>query len=296
MRFLFSAVVLALLVSCSSDDRSLVYPETLGLSYAESEKDMQGTYNSLRAEIQNSDLHIYKEINFKQLLESHRKRSRETRMIMFSNPLLEAQLIEQKPEIGMEFPSRILTYEDRNGYVLAGYNNIEYLGRMYDISDIGALQNLEASLSQIVSKSTENMVLKNNIIVVGRSHMTLPSANSFNDTYNSLRNAIADNPNLSLIETVDHAENGRLAGVELRPNRLLLFVAGEFEADLVDREQLASIDLPIRILVWVDENNKTQITYQNLDTLLLRHALRSDVYKLDDIKNLLARMVIEAAN
>lgn len=295
MRFLLSAIALALFVSCSSDDRNLSYPETPGLAYAESEEDFVSTYGSLRSEIQNSDFTIHKEINFKDFAESHGKRSRDTRMILFSNPSLEAPLISQKPEMGLEFPSRVMVYEDRDRYVLVAYNNTEFLSRMYELNDMSAIQNLESSLSQIVSNSTGNMTIKNESTTFGRNAMTIPSANSFTETFNRLRNEIADSNELTLVETINHQQAASMVGIEMRQNRLLLLTTGEFEANLIDGNQLASIDLPIRILVWEDENNITQISYQNLDTMMLRHNI-SDAYKLDDVKNMLARMVIEAAN
>lgn len=296
MRFLLSTLLLVVLVSCSSDDRSLNYPEVMGLVYSDSQHDFVTTYNALRSEIQHSDFRIHKEINFKNYAESNGKRSRETRMILFSNPSLEAPLIQNKPEIGLEFPSRVLTYEDRNKYALVAYNKIEYLGRIYEVSDLGAIQNLEASLAHIVSNSTGNTVLDNGSNIAGRNHMTIPSANSYIETFNKLRNMIADDDKLTLLETIDHQENARLVGVDISPNRLLLLTTGDFEANLIDKNQLSSVDLPIRILVWEDENNKTQISYQNLDTLIYRHDMNSNIEGLENVKNLLARMVIEAAN
>lgn len=296
MRFILSALVVALFISCSSDDRALTYPNTPGLAYVESEFEFRDTYSALRAKIQQSDYQIYKEIDFKEYAESYRRRSREAKMILFSNPSLEALLIQDTPEIGIEFPSRMLTFEDRDKYVLVAYNNIEYLSRMYSLNNMGAVQNMESSMSQIASTVSGNMTLKNETAFAGINTITASSSRSFNQVYNYLRNAIADNPEMNLIADVDHQLNALSVGMNIRANRVLLFTTGELEANMVDRHQLSTIDLPLRILVWEDENNRVKVSYTNLNTLKDRHQMDSNIGRLEEVKRMLAELVVESAN
>lgn len=296
MRFILSALILALFVSCSSDDRTKHYPNTPGLAYAESESDFRTTYNALRGNIQQADYQIYKEIDFKEYAESHRNRSREVKMILFSNPSLEALLIKDMPEIGIEFPSRMLTFEDRNKYVLIAYNNTEYLSRMYGLNNMGVVQSMESSLSQITSNVAGNITLKNETAFTGINTITISSSHSFNQVFNYLRNAIVDSPKMNLVAEVDHQFNALSVGVNIRPNRVLLFTTGELEANMVDRHQLSTIDLPLRILVWEDENNRIKVSYTNLNTIKNRHQMDSNIGRLDEVKKMLAELVIESAN
>ncbi|HLW15648.1 MAG TPA: DUF302 domain-containing protein [Flavobacteriaceae bacterium] len=296
MRFILSALVVALFLSCSSDDRALTYPNTPGLAYAESEFDFKNTYSALRTNIQQANYQFHKEIDFKKYAESYRRRSRETKMILFSNPSLEAMLIQETPEIGIEFPSRMLTYEDRDRYVLVAYNNVEYLSRMYGLNNTGAVQNMEYSLSQIASNVAGNMTLKNETAFAGINTITVSSTHSFNQVFNHLRNAIADNPEMDLIADVDHQLNALSVGVNIRANRVLLFTTGELEANMVDRHQLSTIDLPLRILVWEDENNRVKVSYTNLNTIKDRHQMDSNIGKLEEVKRMLAELVVESAN
>lgn len=296
MRFIISALALTLFISCSSDDRSLTYPDTTGLAYAESEQDFTNTYSSLRAEVQRSDYQIVKEIDLKEYTESYRRRSRQTKMILFSNPELETPLINENPEMGLEFPTRLLTYEDRGKYVLVAYNNTEYLSRMYGLNNMGAIQNMEASLSNIVSNATDNVTLKNGTAIAGKNTLSASSRNSFAETYNRLRNAIADSEDMNLIAEVDHQANSWTIGGDIRPNKVLIFTTGEMEADLIDRYQVSSVDLPVRILVWEDEDGKTQISYQDLETLIYRHQINSGDANIDEIRRKLRTMVYDAAD
>ena len=295
MRFLLSVLMVALFVSCSSDDRTITYPDTPGLAYAESESEFTETYRGLRASLQNSDYRIEKEIDFKEYAESLGKRSREAKMILFSNPSLEVPLLKDNPEMGMEFPSRILTFEDRDKFVLLAYNNTEYYSRMYGLNSMAAVQNLESSLSQIVSDQAGNMTMKNETAMVGKNTITIPSTNSFNETFNILRNTIADDSKVNLIAEVDHQLNARTVGENIRPNKLLLFTTGELEANLIDRHQLSIMDLPLRLLVWEDENNKVYVSYSNLLTITDRHGIIG-IDKFLEVRGMLADMVISATN
>lgn len=296
MRFIVSALALTLFISCSSDNRTLNYPDVTGLAYAESEQDFANTYSNLRSEVQRADYQIIKEVDFKQYAESHGRRSRDAKMILFSNPGLETPLISENPEIGLEFPTGLLTYEDRGKYVLVAYNNTEYLSRMYNLNNMGAVQNMESSLSNLVSVATDNMTLKNTTAIAGKNSLRHSSSNSFNETFNRLRNAIADSPDMNLIAEVDHQANAMAIGSNIRQNKVLVFTSGEMEADLIDRYQISSIDLPIRISVWVDEDGITQISYQDLETIIYRHKINSGDTNIDEIRRELRTMVFDAAD
>lgn len=296
MRFILSTLIIALFISCSSDDRTLTYPNTPGLAYAESAFDFRGTYDALRTKIQQAEYHIYEELDFKDYAESYGRRSRQSKMILFSNPSLEALLIKDTPEIGIEFPSGMLTYEDRDKYVLVAYNSVEYLSRMYGLNNMKVVQNMESSIAQIASNASGNMTLKNETAFAGINTITVSSNHSFNKVFNYLRNAISDSPEMNLIADVDHQLNALSAGVTIPANRVLVFTTGELEANMVDRHQLSAIDLPLRILVWEDENNKVKVSYTNLNTLKDRHQMDSNIGKLEEVKKMLAELVIESAN
>lgn len=295
MRFLFSVLMVTLFISCSSDDRTLIYPNTPGLAYAESEASFTETYLELRSFLQQANYNIHTEFDFKEYSDSYGKRSREAKMILFSNPALEAPLLKDNPKIGMEFPSRVLTYEDRDKYTLVAYNNMEYYSRMYDLNNTGAVQNMESSLSQVISTVTGNITMKNETAMVGKNTITIASRKSFNETYNTLRNTIVDHPEMSLVAEVDHQLNASSVGESIRPNKLLLFTTGQLEANLIDRHQLSIVDLPLRFLVWEDENNKVHVSYSDLYTIKDRHQM-DEVSNLSEIRAILADIVISASN
>jgi hypothetical protein len=63
------------------------------------------------------------------------------RVLIFSDPVLEAQLVEINPLIAIDLPLRALAYEsvpDRSGEVI--FDSFEYLRSRYGLDDLPALE------------------------------------------------------------------------------------------------------------------------------------------------------------
>jgi uncharacterized protein (DUF302 family) len=83
---------------------------------------------------------------------------------------------------------------------------------------------------------------------------------------------------LTLFARIDHAENARQVGMELRPTELLIFGNPKAGTILMQDQQLSGFDLPIRVLVWQDDDGKVWLTYNDTAWLAARYRLgaRSD--------------------
>src|SRR5215469_5286743 len=79
--------------------------------------------------------------------------------------------------------------------------------------------------------------------------------------------------NITLFATIDHAAGAAQAGLTLRPTTLLIFGDPKAGTALMQDRQTAGIDLPLKILVWEDENGKVWITYNDLEWIKNRHQL-----------------------
>ena len=73
--------------------------------------------------------------------------------------------------------------------------------------------------------------------------------------------------------TVDHQESAASAGFALRPTRLVAFGNPKLGTPLMQERPTAGIDLPIKFLVWEDEDGVTQVTTNGIE-LARRHGLR----------------------
>ena len=83
--------------------------------------------------------------------------------------------------------------------------------------------------------------------------------------------------NITLFATIDHAAGATQAGLALRPTCLLIFGDPKAGTALMQDRQTAGIDLPLKLLVWEDEQAKVWITYNNLEWIKTRHRLSDAV-------------------
>lgn len=293
MRFIVKALILSLFVSCSSDNRSIVYPKSAGLSYSESEQGFVNTVSSLRDEAIYAGFKLEHSFDLKAYAELNKRRSREAQLLFLSNPKLEIPLIQESPTVGIEFPTRMFTYVDRNKYVLVAYNSPDYLKLGYDLENVDSkVKNLEHSISEFVVRATGASPMSNSNSYAGSTLKKQKSNKTFDQTFNMLRNMVLDNKNFKEELVVDHKQNAALIGEKIQPNKVLLFTTGTTEADLIDRYQIASVDLPLRFLVWEDKNGVVQVSWIDLDAIVNRHGVDANhVEKIDDIRRELLRMV-----
>jgi len=82
---------------------------------------------------------------------------------------------------------------------------------------------------------------------------------------------------------VDHAAAAKASGLELRPTTLIIFGSPMLGTPLMQREQAAGIDLPLRILVWQDAGGKVQVGYWPPSRL-------ADAHGLDSLRDVVDKM------
>jgi uncharacterized protein (DUF302 family) len=105
---------------------------------------------------------------------------------------------------------------------------------------------------------------------------TQPSSVSFGETITRIKGKLAKG-NVTLFAEIDHAAGAAQAGLTLRLTTLLIFGDPRAGTVLMQDQQMAGIDLPLKILVWEDENGKVWMTYNELAWIKERHSLSSHV-------------------
>ena len=70
---------------------------------------------------------------------------------------------------------------------------------------------------------------------------------------------------------IDHAAAAAKVGLELRPTEVLIFGNPTAGTPLMQAAQTMGIDLPLRALVWQDEDGKTWLAYNDPRWLATRH-------------------------
>jgi len=72
---------------------------------------------------------------------------------------------------------------------------------------------------------------------------------------------------------IDHSGEAKAAGLELRPTQLLIFGNPKAGSPLMQAAPTMGIDLPLKVLVWQDDQGQVHVTWNSPDYLTQRHGL-----------------------
>jgi uncharacterized protein (DUF302 family) len=109
--------------------------------------------------------------------------------------------------------------------------------------------------------------------------VTVPSSVSAKQTIDKLEAALKGG-GATIFARVDHAAGATSAGLTLRPTELLIFGNPKGGTPLMQSQQSAGIDLPLKALAWEDAAGKTWLSYNDPAWVATRHALSPDTAKV----------------
>ena len=95
----------------------------------------------------------------------------------------------------------------------------------------------------------------------------------FEDAYEALRNTLDANPNIGIVAEVDHMANANSVSMELDPTKVIFFGNPNLGTPLMQRNQLAGLDLPQKILVYQNKGGESYLGFNNTAYLSSRHGL-----------------------
>ena len=98
---------------------------------------------------------------------------------------------------------------------------------------------------------------------------------------------------MTVFAHIDHAAGAAAAGLPLRPTEVLIFGNAKAGTPLMEATQTVGIDLPLRVLVWRDENGTTWLSYNDPAWLAERHGILPE--SLDTLRQMSAALANLAA-
>ena len=81
---------------------------------------------------------------------------------------------------------------------------------------------------------------------------------------------------MKLFSVIDQSAEARGVGLELRDTTLVVFGSPVAGTPVMEAVPLAALDLPLRVLVWADEE-KTRVSYYDPVALAARHNVSADL-------------------
>ena len=99
-----------------------------------------------------------------------------------------------------------------------------------------------------------------------------PSNHSVEQTVEKLKNILQSN-GVTLFALVDHSGQAEKVGMKMRSTKLLVFGSPKAGTPLMLAAPRRTIDLPLKILIWEDNQGKVWVSYNSPDYLKQRHSL-----------------------
>ncbi len=109
------------------------------------------------------------------------------------------------------------------------------------------------------------------IIDVGSKH-------TVDETVERLK-GILNAKGVTLFALVDHSGEAEKAGMTMRPTKLLIFGSPIAGTPVMLAAPSIAIDLPLKILVWEDDQRKVWMSYNSPEYLQERHGVPSELVK-----------------
>src|ERR1700729_1365957 len=102
------------------------------------------------------------------------------------------------------------------------------------------------------------------------------SNHSVDETVEKLKN-ILQSKRVTLFALIDHSGEAEKAGMKMRPTKLLIFGSPKAGTPLMLAAPSSAIDLPLKILVWEDNDGKVWTSYNSAAYLQQRHGFPLDL-------------------
>ena len=124
---------------------------------------------------------------------------------------------------------------------------------------------------------------------------TVPSHFSPKETMDRLATEIQARE-MKVFARIDHAAGAAEVGLTLRPTELIIFGNARGGTPFMQSVQTVGIDLPLKVLVWQDEEGKTWVSSNEPRWIARRHGVRNAEQVVSKMGAALSAIARKAAN
>ena len=112
----------------------------------------------------------------------------------------------------------------------------------------------------------------------------IKSAYSVSETLDRLENAVKGK-GMTVFTRIDHAKGAAKVDKQLRPTELLIFGNPKVGTLLMQSNQNAGLDLPLKALAWEDSNGDVWLVYNEPGYLASRHGITDRDPVIEKMRN-----------
>ena len=114
---------------------------------------------------------------------------------------------------------------------------------------------------------------------------------SVEETVKRFENIVAER-GMQVFAFVDHSGEAEKVGLQMRPTKLIIFGSPKGGTPLMVAAPTLAIDLPLKVLVWQDEEGKVWVTFNSPEYLQERHGVPAELIKnISGVAALVAKAV-----
>jgi uncharacterized protein (DUF302 family) len=106
-----------------------------GIVRVKSAYGMEETITRLKKDVADKGIMFFSEINQSQLAEKAGIKLRPSTLLVFGNPPLGTLFLTSNPNSGLDWPVRLLVYQDEKGDVWAAYTDFGWIAHRHHITD-----------------------------------------------------------------------------------------------------------------------------------------------------------------
>jgi uncharacterized protein (DUF302 family) len=211
--------------------------------------------------------------------------------VIFARPphYLEKQLLRKGTTIGIDLPLKFQVFE-QDGSILLSVNTLGYLIDRHEmrIHDF-ALKLTDKLIGQFGPSDKEKQGL-----------VTIQSLQSFATTVQTLQDTISTNPDARIPLIVNYGDRPDRSSASNRDKNtsfptLIVFGNPKVGTPLMQADARIGIDLPLEFLVWKNQHEEVQITYNNPRYIAGRINLQGQNKRLETIATALKNIAMAGA-
>ena len=125
---------------------------------------------------------------------------------------------------------------------------------------------------EIVSKLLSILVLS--LSLMANDIIVKESRCSVDETVFNLKN-IVRKKGLSVFAVINHQGNAKMVDMKLNESKMVIFGNPQLGTALMQQDMRVGLDLPLRVLVYVDSDSKVKMAYRDGSWLADKHVLNA---------------------
>jgi uncharacterized protein (DUF302 family) len=186
---------------------------------------------------------------------------------IFSNPLVEAPLLQESQLIGLDLPFKVLCYaEPDTANASLAYTSSEFIQKRHNL-DPTLMDDYDRNMSKAIKSFPKEMVSMTDVTNVedGFGIVMIKSDFNYTNTVQNLRDIIMAQGDTKWFADVDYQEQASIVGVELRPTILLLFGGPAPGGKAMMTSPKIGLDAFCqKLLVYENEDGEVWIAYNDI--------------------------------